>query len=43
LKEWWNWKSIKLSWKGQGKKTRNQKNKDHVEKNNIYGNLKLND
>jgi hypothetical protein len=26
-----------------GKKTRNQKNKDHVKKNNIYGNLELND
>jgi len=29
--------------KGLGKKTRNQKNNDHVEKNNIYGNLELND
>jgi len=29
--------------KGLGKKTRNQKNNDYVEKNNIYGNLELND
>jgi hypothetical protein len=35
-------KIIKTFMKELGKKTRNQKNKDHVKKNNIYGNLELN-
>jgi hypothetical protein len=34
--ERWNWKPIKLKKKCQGKKIRDQKNKDEIEKYNIW-------